>query len=286
MTLVSVIIPTHNRPELLKKAIRSVLSQTYDDFEVIVVDDGLDKRADATVNAFGDHRLRYIKNVKNLGGGATRNIGIKAATGSYIAFLDDDDEWLPKKLEIQMREIENSSMNIGFCFSSVINDFGNGTHAITKVNNHIGDFHTLALRRFKGFLTVTLLIKKGVFSDVDLFDESLPSHQEIELMIRITEKYHGIAINQPLVKVNLDPAHDHIGKNLDKKILGRSMVLRKHLKEFQRYPEILSRHYFHLGLIYRDNQDIKNARQLFKDAWMTKFNIRFFLHYLLGTLAR
>src|SRR3989338_8677774 len=102
MVKVSVIIPTHNRPELLKRAVKSVLNQTYKDLEVIVVDDGLEKRADETVNSFNDSRLKYIQHPEEKGGSAARNTGIKNSSGEFIAFLDDDDEWLPEKLEIQI----------------------------------------------------------------------------------------------------------------------------------------------------------------------------------------
>ena len=92
MPNVSVIIPTHNRPELFSRAIRSVLAQMYQDFEIIVVDDGMKERAESVVSALGDSRIRYIKNETSLGGGGARNRGIKEAHAEFIAFLDDDDE--------------------------------------------------------------------------------------------------------------------------------------------------------------------------------------------------
>ena len=76
---ISVIIPTHNRPELLKSAVGSVLNQTYQDFEIIIVDDGLDKRADEVINSFDDFRLKYFQHSEEKGGSAARNTGIKNA---------------------------------------------------------------------------------------------------------------------------------------------------------------------------------------------------------------
>ncbi len=276
---VSVIIPTYNRPELLKKAIQSVLSQTFQDFEIIIVDDGLEKRADDVIKKINDAKITYIQHKKSKGGSAARNTGIKNAEGKYVAFLDDDDQWLPKKLEIQMSKFENTQQDVGFCFSAVTNDFG-GIQKKSDITPGINNLHELALKRFKGFLTVTLIIKRYVFEEVGFFDESLPSHQEIELMIRVTKKYKGLGINEPLVLVNMHPNHASIGKNIKKRIAGREMVLKKHSEEYKKYPKILSRHYFFLGLIYRDDKQYKEAKNAFKSAWETHFNLRYFIHYL------
>ena len=92
---VSVIIPTYNRAHLVGRAIKSVLNQTYRDFEIIVVDDGSTDNTKDIIKEFQkkDKRIKYIPYEKNKGGSAARNTGIKAAKGEYIAFLDSDDEW-------------------------------------------------------------------------------------------------------------------------------------------------------------------------------------------------
>lgn len=96
---VSVVIPTYNRAHLVGRAIQSVLNQTYQDFEIIVVDDGSTDNTEEVVKSFNDPRIRYIRHDQNRGGSAARNTGIKMARGEYIAFQDSDDEWLPEKLE-------------------------------------------------------------------------------------------------------------------------------------------------------------------------------------------
>lgn len=104
MPLVSVVIPTHNRAELLDTALRSVFSQTYRDFEVIVVDDGSIDHTYDVVARYGD-RVRYIYQ-ESQGPSRARNAGILASSGSYVAFLDDDDIWYPRKLELQATVLE------------------------------------------------------------------------------------------------------------------------------------------------------------------------------------
>lgn len=278
MPKVSVVISTHNRPELLKRAIKSVLNQSFQDFEIIVVDDGLEKRADKVITFFNDKRIKYIQHSKEKGGSAARNAGIKNSKGEYIAFLDDDDEWLPKKLEIQMKKFERTSEDVGFCFSAVKNIYDD-REEVTNVLGGIDNYYELTLRRFKGFLTSTLIIKKNTFDKVGIFDEKFPSHQEVDLMIRVSKQYKGLGINRALVKMNMAKEHDQIGKNLKRRIMGREMILKKYYSEFKKRPKILAKHYFQIGLWHRDGQDLTRARHMFKKAWQTSFKIRHFLHY-------
>ncbi|HLY41000.1 MAG TPA: glycosyltransferase family 2 protein [Terracidiphilus sp.] len=102
MPLVTVVIPTRNRPALVCRAVRSVLEQTYKDLEIIVVLDGPDPRTVSALSVFDDSRLRVIALENNVGGNEARNIGVREATGGWIAFLDDDDEWLPGKIAAQV----------------------------------------------------------------------------------------------------------------------------------------------------------------------------------------
>ena len=108
MILVSVIIPTYNRAKLLKRAIESVLNQTFQDFELIVVDDGSTDDTKEIVKSFNNQKIIYIYQ-ENFGGAALpKNVGIKMAQGKYIAILDSDDEWLPEKLQKQVTLFERS----------------------------------------------------------------------------------------------------------------------------------------------------------------------------------
>lgn len=277
---VFVIIPTCNRPELLKKAIGSVLCQTYQDFEIIVVDDGLKERAQNLVKEINDPRILYIQNKKSLGGGGARNVGIRAARGEYVAFLDDDDEWLPEKLEVQMSLFEKSPNNVGFCFSAVTNVF-DAKEENTSVKEGVKDYSEISFIRFKGFLTVTLIIRKKIFDEIGGFDEKLPSHQDPELILRIAQKYKGLGINKPLVRVNMKSGHEHIGSNLKRRIAGREMILKKYKEEYAKRPVILAKHYFWLGVWYRDDKQFSQAREYFTKAWKTHFRPIYFFRYLL-----
>lgn len=277
MPKVSVVIPTHNRPEMLKRSVASVVAQTYSDWELIVVDDGLQERAQAIVASFGDERIRYIPHEKERGGSVARNTGIRAARSAFIAFQDDDDEWVPEKLEVQMKLFTNTSDDIGFCFSAVINVFDDHSER-THVPDGIDDYAELSLASSKNFLTVTLVFKRPVLDAIGYFDESLPSHQETDLIIRAAAKYKGLGIDQPLVMVNLRSGYERTGGKLERRIAGREMIIKKHRAALERYPEHLAFHYFRLGLFYRDNGNYQEARRRFRNAWRTNFVPRYFLH--------
>src|ERR1700722_5095606 len=99
---VSALIPTRNRPELVARAVRSALAQTYTDLEVIVVIDGFDPTTEKILKQFEDERLKVINLEETVGAAQSRNIGAESATGDWISFLDDDDEWVPEKTTLQM----------------------------------------------------------------------------------------------------------------------------------------------------------------------------------------
>src|SRR3990167_7894784 len=120
MPLVTVIIPTYNRFELLKKALVSVLNQSFEDFEVLIIDDCSQDQTSRIPEYSADSRIRYIKNDRNKGMSAVRNIGIRNSKGTYIAFLDDDDEWMPDKLEKQMSLLIPGPPNLGAVYTGSI----------------------------------------------------------------------------------------------------------------------------------------------------------------------
>lgn len=126
--LVSVIMPCYNGERFIAEAIESVLGQTYQNWELIIINDGSTDNSEKIIKELlnKDNRIRYIKNNKNKGIPATRNVGIKASKGEYIALLDQDDFWMKEKLKIQMIEILKNNSSFGLKFSNtIIMDFTN-----------------------------------------------------------------------------------------------------------------------------------------------------------------
>jgi len=188
--LVSVIVTTYNRADLLCETLDSILSQTYENFELIVVDDGSTDNTEEVVKRHSAGRINYIK-TENWGGPARpRNIGIEKATGEYIAFCDDDDIWLPKKLEKQINYIVNS--NYGMIFT-MQKQFG----ATSIFSNYFGigplpfkkDTSANALLQVNCIPTSSVIIKKDLLDQIDYFDErrSFIAIEDNDLWIRVSK---------------------------------------------------------------------------------------------------
>ena len=197
--MVSVIIPTHNRKLFyLSKAISSVMQQTYRNYEIIVVDDNIcTSKYSSNIKKYCKlHKITYLRTKGNEGANCARNIGAYHARGFYLAFLDDDDMWLPNKLEIQLKYFKN---DIGMVYSNGYVISSNSKRLYTKSENFIskGSLYQLLLYNYIG-PTVTAVIKRDCFFDIGMFDEDMPAKQDYDLWIRIAEKFKIIGINQPL----------------------------------------------------------------------------------------
>jgi glycosyltransferase involved in cell wall biosynthesis len=279
MPAVSVIIPTHNRPELLRRAVHSVLVQTTQDFEIVVIDDGIEERAEHIVASFNDSRVRYVAHPKSLGAPAARNRGVLEARAPLVAFLDDDDVWLPHKLKRQLDAMKGTSAKVAYCFSSVVMDYG-GKEVVNSVDDWEGDFFERALRRFSGTMTSSLLVRREAIVEIGGFDESFPSHQEAEMMIRLSERYYGISIAEPLVRMEVSPDREHIGGDINRRIRGREMLLAKHAKRYSVRPYILARHKYWLAFMYRDAGRKKEALGALCEAWKLHKHFPYILRYV------
>jgi len=277
--VVSVIIPTYNRPTLLRRALESVVNQSYKNLEIIIINDGGDESSRDITQSFKDDRITYLSHGSNKGGSAARNTGIRNTKGEYIAFLDDDDQWIPSKIETQLNKMAKTDPDVGFCFSAVTNVYENREED-TWVPEGIDDYFDLALERFNGFLNVTLFVKKAVLEDVGGFDENLPSHQEVDLVLKMARKYKGLGINRSLVKVDMSD-HRQVGRNLLKRAKGREMILKKYLNEFSIKPIVFAKHQFGLGLMYRDMGNFDKAQSIFKEALKNNFNLRYLAHFII-----
>ena len=193
---VSVIIPTYNRKNLLKRALHSVSSQTFVPHEIIIVDDGSsDGTKDWVLERFP--YVRYIYQ-DNSGVSSARNAGIKEAKGSWIAFLDSDDEWMPNKLE-QQKGVINSFQEAWLCHTNEIwIRSGVRVNQMKKHQKYGGNVFENCLDICR-ISPSSVLIKKEVFEMVGLFDESLKVCEDYDLWLRITSVLPVIFLDEPLI---------------------------------------------------------------------------------------
>ena len=214
---ISVIIPTHNRSELLDRALKSVLAQTFTAFEVIVADDASndDTLVKSLALAQREDRVVYFRSDKNIGAAAVRNQAFKLAKGEYVCFLDDDDEWEPRKLEIQYKWSVGSSM-VG-CLSRRVDGFkmfgvsvskGNSTEISNEIPVRDVELEDVFFNN-GGLSPSNVMIKRECFSGVGGFDESLVASQGRDLFVRIIHKYG----NAKMVELHLAKHYQVHGGN-------------------------------------------------------------------------
>lgn len=203
--VVSVVIPTRNRADMLARALRSALAQTYPHLEVLVVDDASDDRTKDVVLSFQDDRVRYRRHEVNKGGSAARNTGVRGATGEYIAFLDDDDEWEAQKVEMQLAGI--GEYDAIMCTASM-----NGRDMVQRHPPATIGPEILRKRMFPAGGIGVLLARAHVLRDVP-FDETQPKYQDWDLIIRMAAKYRIAYLNKALVRFN-DGGHQRISNQL------------------------------------------------------------------------
>ena len=202
---ISIIIPTFNRGNLIGNSIKSVLNQTYKNFEVIVVDDGSTDNTKEEINKIEDKRVRYIKLEKNAGGSNARNIGINNANGKYISFQDSDDIFYPSKLEEQIQNLINKNSNLDFCkikviFNSSYSQFYPNSRQEKSIRQ--GDIFNELISKGNFISTQAILIRKK-FMLKYMFDSNMPRLQDYELILRIIPKVKISYTKKVLVELHI-----------------------------------------------------------------------------------
>ncbi|MBP3414490.1 MAG: glycosyltransferase family 2 protein [Clostridia bacterium] len=230
--MVSVIIPAYNRAHTIKAAVESVLSQTWSDLELILVDDGSTDETKAVIESIKDERIRYIYQ-PNAGACAARNNGIGLAMGEYIAFHDSDDIWHADKLELQMKAIEESGADIVFCKIKKFKPDGSFTLIPTACPEGFLD----PIENLFGIGTQSIIAKREVFDEFR-FDPEMPRFQEFEMLYRATKKHSIYCVDKGLVDYYI--GEDSISSNPQKVYSACSLLRQKHPELVGSYPKMAS----------------------------------------------
>lgn len=227
--IVSAVITTRNRLKYLKRAIDSVFSQTYSNIECIIVSDASTDGTDDYCKSRSDIRFISIPHKESRGGNYARNLGIKASKGKYIAFLDDDDYWLPTKIEKQLALIEEKRCECVYCLR-LIEFVKNGIVSSKRIESKNykleGD---LSHKIFRHWIASTscLMVSKQLLDTIGGFDENLYKNQEYELMIRIAQL-------TPIYYYNSEPLVVYTSNKYDpfriKNDPGRLFVAKKYIE--------------------------------------------------------
>jgi glycosyltransferase involved in cell wall biosynthesis len=222
--LVSVILPVFNRADIVKKSIRSVLNQSYNNLELIVIDDGSTDDTPQAVKSVQDDRIIYIRKDNNKGANTARNTGLKAATGEYIAYIDSDVVWLPDKIKTQVDKIESANDKTGVVHCYAYSEF-DGYFQIVKRNHHGNIFEDLISSKAKA-TTSSLLIDSSCFDQCGGWDEDLRSFNEYDMLLRFAEKYRFEVVQKPML-FEIDHTNSSITVNVDARRAGIEKIIQK-----------------------------------------------------------
>ena len=233
--LVSIVIPTHKRPELLKKALESALEQTYPHTEIIVVDDNSGDNTEEVVKAFDSSKVRYFRNGSSLGGAGTRNIGIENSGGEFVAFLDDDDIWYKDKIGLQLQKIKESENNVLCTCGLQVVYAGERLKYFNFPKIDGISFERMLLNNGVG-ITSTVMVRRTALDKAGFFDTGLPAREEYELWIRLSRIGNFVSVNKPLLDYFIHPSRRQISASIDKFITANSRIREKYRAEYTRMP--------------------------------------------------
>ena len=241
MAKVTAVITSYKRDiNIVERAVDSVLSQTFSDIETIVVDDN-EKGSDysSELKELCDRKnIRYLTQGGNMGACSARNYGINNASGEFIAFLDDDDEWLPEKIEKQLAVWDDDpDVGMVYCQGNIIDEESHrnlGTYNKDNIRRSLS-FQDMLTKDYVGS-TSQPIIKKECFDSVGGFWEKQPARQDYEMWIRISKKYSICGIDEILFNHNMHPG-EQISRNYDKSYCGYINIMKRYKKAYDRFPK-------------------------------------------------
>lgn len=287
--LVSVIIPAYNCAKWIERAVSSVLSQTFQDFEIIIVDDGSTDKTPDIVSGLKkkDYRISYTR-IPNSGGAARpKNVGIKMSSAPFIATLDADDEWYPEKLEKQIALLNDPSRpHLGYvtCFALYV--YGEEKmRVIYRVPRYKDVLQHILAHDYMGSGS-GMMYKREVFEKIGGFDENLRSGQDAEIHIRLAQNYDFDIVEEVLFiyyfhKGNLS---NTLGITKRQKDIAKIMNKWKHL--YSKYPKAHSNRLRFNGTMYMINGKTAEAKESFLESIKVyPLNWRSYLYFLVSFLG-
>jgi len=234
--LVSVVITTYKRPiAVLKRAVESVINQTYENIEIIVVNDYPEDKLNThsirkMLSGFWGRAIQYAEPEHNSGACAARNLGLSLAKGVYISFLDDDDYWLERKIEVQISGFDKG--NVGVVYTPYYLKYKDKQELVKT--DAINGKLTKALL-YKNTMCIFPLMKTEFVRQVGGFDVELAASQEHDLLLRLSEMCDFKFIDEPIAVY--DVSDESISMNIPKKIKAFEMFQLKHKKLYEMYPD-------------------------------------------------
>lgn len=280
MTVVSVVIPTLDRPERLQRALDSVQSQTYRPLEVIVVDGNKNEDTlDVTENV--DINVNHIDQEEGELPGA-RNIGIEESEGEYIAFLDDDDWWAPEKIERQVEKIQEEEA--GFVYTGIVRVDTEGNTISVSRRDGVPDKRAILTKNWIGTPS-SIMVTRESFDKIGLFDEDIPYREDWELYIRLVYGVEGAVIPDPLTKKESHP--NSMALNVDLVKRDYQKMFEKHREKYdeETETEFWSNYHFDMGRHNAKVGKMSTSRRHYLESMTYEFKFRRIGHVFAASLG-
>ncbi len=275
VTKLSVILTCFNGEKWIAETIKSVLTQTFVDFELIIINDGSTDKSEQKILSFSsDKRIKYFSQ-ENIGIPGARNVGIRKALGEYVCILDQDDLWLPEKLAREVEYLDhNRDVGVVYTGACIINEKGEvvGRRTVPICTKN------LLLRKlidYNFIPTTSIMMRRECFDTIGLLDETLYGCDDYDLWLRAAGKYHFGLIDMPLVKVRY---HQEQASHSERMFSDRTKIFEKILIMYPLYQKViqdkLSGLYYVLAQKSLANENIYKAKSEFlksirlKPCWL------------------
>ena len=263
--LISVILPTYNREHLLRRAIDSVLEQSWRHIELIVVDDGSTDETAALLDTFDDPRLSVIRFDTNRGASAARNAGLAQARGDFVTFMDSDDAWHEHRIERQYHVMASAPAGVGLCVCSIhyIRP-GQEYDVLWPDQIRSSDDAVESIVMGTGYPTLGWMAHTRVLQDLGGFDEELPRLQDYEFSLRIALEYDLLLMSDILATAWLQP--DSVSSSPTRYAGAIERVIDRHGDVFRRHSRGLAYMTFRAGKYHALTGEYREARSWFSKA--------------------
>lgn len=245
---VSVLIPAYNCEKTIRRAIQSVLQQTFRDFELIIVDDGSQDGTAEVIKTIVDPRIKYVRHPQNSGEAEARNTAVRSASGRYVAFLDSDDEWFPEKLSRQMEAIQNKRDEI---IANVTGYYLFDEFDIKRkeIPSRPVSWHKHLLMGCGLGPGTTLVVSREAFEKIGCYDPSLPRYTDWDWLLRFTKLYPLTVTAEPLAVIYR--ASQPQAKVVE---MAARQFLDKHLQDFRQFghygKRAMGKRYLEVSIYY------------------------------------
>lgn len=261
--IISVVVPVYNGATTVKETIESVLQQTYQNFEIIVINDGSQDDTLAIVNSIQDHRIKVFS-YPNAGLSASRNRGFARACGEFIAFLDADDLWIKDKLEAQLTALQqNPNAAVAYSWTDHIDEQGQFLRPASYTSYQGNIYARLLVGNFLACGS-NILIRTQVLHQVGGFDESLNSAEDWDMWLRLAACYEFVVVSRPQVLYRISPYS--MSANISKMEAASLQVINRAYNQAPEYLQHLKKEtlgFLYKFLMYKALQDsVKSQRGL------------------------